>query len=805
VPPDPDERPDPDPTVAPGDLLAPTVATGGVRSADASSLAVVDRERYAIEGEFARGGMGRILSARDVRLGRPVAVKELQMRTGAERFVREALVTARLQHPAIVPIYEAGRWPDGVPFYAMKLVSGRSLAALIAEAKGLSARLALLPHLLAVADAVAFAHSKRIVHRDLKPANVLVGAFGETVVVDWGLAKELGGTEDAAEAGSARPPDGDGGHDETIAGSVLGTPQYMAPEQARGEAVDERADVYALGAMLYYLLVGAPARGGTTVREVLAAAVSERPVPVQEREPDAPSDLAAIVGKAMEPDPALRYASAREMAEDLRRFETGQLVSAHRYSPAELLRRWVRQHRTEVAVAAVLGAALALAVAAGFLAVRRQARIAEAERDRARLEARKAEEANAFLRDMLGSADPRTEGREVTVASLLDGASARLEREPMPPDVRASLLLTLGQTYQGLGLLEPAERHLRAALEERRRLHGPDHGDVARALDAVAGIVAERGDLLPAEELHREAVSTFERIGEADTEFALTAGGNLASTLQRLGRLDEAEALLEEVIASRKRLLGPEHRHLAVSVNNLGVIRGHRGDWAAAEALHREAFEIVRRTRGPRSPEAASALTTVGTALEAQGDLAAAEKLYRESLEIRRQVLGRAHPETAASLYALAYMLRAKGEPGEAEALCREALALRGDVLPDTHPMVAAILQVLGLSLVDQGRAARAEPLLRESLALRRATLPPDHWLLASSESVLGACLTRLGRYEEAEPLLRGAHAALVAAVGGDHEQAIATRDRLALLYEAWGRPDRAAAVRAGPLAPAAP
>ena len=188
---------DPAPTVTPGELLSPTVAAepDGAHDADASRLPVVGREHYAVEGEFARGGMGRILSARDRRLGRTVALKELQAAASpdARRFVREALVTARLQHPAIVPIYEAGRWPDGVPFYAMKLVTGRSLDALIRAAEGgLAGRLALLPHLLAVAEAVAYAHGQHIVHRDLKPANVLVGAFGETVVVDWGLAKDLG-------------------------------------------------------------------------------------------------------------------------------------------------------------------------------------------------------------------------------------------------------------------------------------------------------------------------------------------------------------------------------------------------------------------------------------------------------------------------------------------------------------------------------------------------------------------------------------------------------------------------------------
>ena len=263
---------------------------------------------YRVEGEFARGGMGRVLLARDRRLGRTVALKELHADAGpgaAGRFVREALVTARLQHPAIVPVYEAGRWPDGRPFYAMKLVEGRSLDGAAARRRlDLAGRLALLPHLIAVAEAVAYAHGQRVVHRDLKPANVLVGPFGETVVVDWGLARELGSGRGRSSARSPAAAPAAAGAGQTVTGTVLGTPHYMPPEQARGLPVDERADVYALGAMLYFLLAGAPPHAGRTAEEALAAAAGGRVEPVERREPEAPADLVAIVRKAMARRPA---------------------------------------------------------------------------------------------------------------------------------------------------------------------------------------------------------------------------------------------------------------------------------------------------------------------------------------------------------------------------------------------------------------------------------------------------------------------------------------------------------------------
>jgi serine/threonine protein kinase len=273
--------------------------------------------------EHARGGLGRILRARDLRTGRLVAIKEMLDGTpdAATRFAREALVTANLQHPAIVPVYEVGRWPEGEPFYAMKLVDGRSLDAELQDARTLRERLALVPRLIDVAEAIAYAHGQGVIHRDLKPANVLVGSYGETVVIDWGLARRSGDPEARAVPSSLV---GVISGAVTLVGDVVGTPAYMPPEQARGEEVDARADVYALGAMLYYLLGGrVPYAGARTAAEVLTQILLGPPQPLVELEPELPPELLAIVAKAMAPSRDDRYASARECAADLRRYQTG--------------------------------------------------------------------------------------------------------------------------------------------------------------------------------------------------------------------------------------------------------------------------------------------------------------------------------------------------------------------------------------------------------------------------------------------------------------------------------------------------
>jgi WD40 repeat protein len=299
-------------------------------------------------------------------LDRPVALKELFSDSAAmrSRFVREALITARLQHPSIVPVYDAGHLGDRSPFYAMKLVAGRPLDKSIAEASTLAQRLALLPTVLAVADAIAYAHNDRIIHRDLKPTNILVGKYGETIVIDWGLAKDLAADDhEALDAGPYRGA----GLDETVAGAIMGTPAYMAPEQAAGEAVDERADVYALGAILYHVISGAIPHEGKTLDEMVSRVIGGDIRPLVERVPEVPRDLAAIVSKAMARDPAKRYPNAQGFADDLRRFSTGQLVASHSYGTGELVRRWLKQHRGAVMVAA---AALLVLSVFGTLAIR---------------------------------------------------------------------------------------------------------------------------------------------------------------------------------------------------------------------------------------------------------------------------------------------------------------------------------------------------------------------------------------------------------------------------------------------------
>lgn len=379
-----------------------------------ANVEMVSRDRYALGGEIAQGGIGRVFQASDRRLERHVALKQLLDPSPEHeaRFLREALVTARLQHPAIVPVYDVGRFPDGEIFYAMKLVTGRSLGDIVQESDSFDKRLALLPHVIAVAEAIAYAHSERIVHRDLKPANVLIGPFGETVVIDWGIAKDLREQEELKAKQTSTEEMGtfgDASTSLTMAGSVLGTPGYMPPEQAEGSPVDERADVYALGAILYYVLAGIAPYDGKSGFEVLTRVLTEAPPDLSTRERRVPGDLLAIVRKAMARDAQERYPTANEFAHDLRRFQTGQIVGAYHYSRRERAYRFAQKHRGVLATTAL---GLLLVGVIGFTSLARvldARQVAEVERDRANDERARAEakqaEAEAASRKALQQKD----------------------------------------------------------------------------------------------------------------------------------------------------------------------------------------------------------------------------------------------------------------------------------------------------------------------------------------------------------------------------------------------------------------
>jgi serine/threonine protein kinase/tetratricopeptide (TPR) repeat protein len=668
----------------PSKLPMGTVAAAG---ADPSVyLPQVPLGHYRTDREIARGGMGRIVAAEDRRLKRPVAIKQLLEPAGDQlaRFQREALITARLQHPGIVPVYEAGVWPDGEPFFAMKLVSGRPFDKVLAEAVTLEDRLALLPRLAAACDAIAYAHSQRVIHRDLKPSNVLLGDFGETVVIDWGLAKDLD-AEDSFDGRVTAPrkpkasersePSEPESSTLTVAGAVMGTPAYMAPEQARGEPLDQRADVFALGAMLYHLLAGAPPYNARTATDVLAAAALGKIVPLRERERRVPVELVTIVEHAMQPVPQERYAHAGELAEDLRRFLTGQLVDAHRYTAMQRMTRFVKRHRAAVTVSLI--AVVTFAVG-GTIAVRNVIHARDhAEAESAIANTRKV--AAERLIDYMFS-DMKSRLGTIGRLDLMAGLGAEVRRyydrlAKVPGGMPREDQIRWAEAMQLIGEAEAKSGNTDKALatwkEARARLaeivaHS-DGKPVRRLKRAIALFDFHLGTVYQERARNKQAIETY-RLAKAELdalevedpsarEVLLAAADThdrLGDLLRNDGKIDEAFEEYSEAKTERERAsaqgngkVSDEVLALSTSHLKLASVYESRGESSTALEAYKKALRL-RETLAEGQPdnvvfqEGVLEVEDQLAALQRQiGDEAAAIETYRQALPVTAELVQR--------------------------------------------------------------------------------------------------------------------------------------------------------------------
>lgn len=709
------------------------------RAPATTTSARAPRERYELGEELARGGTGRVCRAHDRQLEREVAVKSLLDPSAQHgvRFAREARVTARLQHPSIVPIYDIGRLGDGQPYYAMKLVSGRTLDEAIRETSTLAQRLALLPALIGVADAIAYAHAQRVIHRDLKPHNVVLGPFGESLVIDWGLAKQLDAPA-TTDANTADPGDGDPVL--TLEGTVLGTPVYMPPEQAAGKPVDARADVYALGAMLYHLLAGQPPYRGPSSRAVLISVLEEAPPPIASRVAGIPADLVAIVDKAMAREPADRYADAQQLVADLRRFQTGQLVGAHRYTAWSHVLRFVRRHIAAVVVAAVLGTALVVGSVVAVLQILAKSELAEQQR--------KAAEAAGAL------AVTQRDAAEELAAFMLDDLRARLE-----PIGRLDLLHGVGERVQSYYATLAAAGLAQDDTDVRRR---------AQALALIGEAELDAGALASSSatlaEVHRVATA------QGDRALAARAGERLGTIERRRTELDAAERWLDGAFADA---LDAGQLEIATRAKiSLAWVLGDQGEWERAYEVAQDALALARDLHDvdPAAHiELADALVVLAVAALTVG----APEPPNTAREARALLLGAADedPYDHRVLAALVRVddLLVRYDPAAFDALhvAAEAVELSRRVRalePTNMRFVVAQQGALEVDATARALAGDGESALsrfREALAVARegARMEPDNHDNARAVSYLhnrvGDCLMMLRDFAAAEASYR--------------------------------------------------
>ena len=756
--------------------------------------ATSDGQRFRVLRPHARGGLGAVFVALDTELHREVALKQIldshaDDETSRARFLLEAEITGGLEHPGIVPVYGLGTYSDGRPYYAMRFIRGDSLKESLERfhadealrsdpgRRALELR-KLLRRFTDVCNAIDYAHSRGVLHRDIKPGNIIVGRHGETLVVDWGLAKATGQT--GPESGERTlVPSSTSGSAETLPGSALGTPAYMSPEQAEGdlEHLGPRSDVYSLGATLYCLLTGRPPFGGEAPEVIPAVQKGEFPPP---RTIDASIDpaLEAVCLKAMAPKPEDRYGSCGALAEDIERWMADEPVIAWREPFSRRARRWARRNRTvmtAVAVALVAGVVGLVAVAGIQARANRDLRRSNAATRAALAETRKAqaetqaalaqseesrqqaEAVSRFLVDTFRSPDPRQDGRQVKVADVLDRAGTRLDRGFAGSRATLGALWhALGQTYLGLGLYDKAVVVFTKARAVRESALGPDHPETLGTCSNLGVSYWYAGRLDEAIALHEATLRRRQAALGPDHPETLSSRNNLAIAYREAGRVSEANALDEVTLRLREAALGPNHPETLASRNNLAMGYRRAGRVSEAIALDEATLRVREAALGPDHPETLSSRSNLAADYWSAGRLDEAIALDRVTLELMEAKLGADHPTTLISRMGLANACDDAGRTSEAIALYRATLAMQEVKLGANHPHTLLSRNNLAEICIHAGRTAEAVALCEAALRVQEANLGAHHPDTLMSRGTLAEAYEALGRSAEAEDLDRG-------------------------------------------------
>jgi serine/threonine protein kinase/tetratricopeptide (TPR) repeat protein len=768
---------------------------------------------YRIIREIGRGGMGAVFLAErsdgefQQRLALKIVRRSFADSELARRFRQERQILASLSHPNIARLLDGGVSGEGEPFLAMEYVEGARID-YYCDANSLSTdeRLNIF---LAVCQGVSYAHQNLIVHRDIKPSNILVTDEGVPKLLDFGIAKLI---NPEAEAGAA----------ETVTGLRAMTPDYASPEQVRGLSVTTATDVYSLGVLLYELLTGQRPyrlknrRTDEIVRVIceeepeLPSAVSRRQTAGGRKAPgddtDLPTDsgrpaqqanrqsaignrqlkgdLDNIVLMAIRKEPQRRYASVAQFAEDIRGYLEGRPVLAHKDTFSYRAVKFVRRHKAGVAAAMLVALALVGGIVGTAWQARRataQARIAASERDRARIEAAKAERINAFLQSIFAAADPSWyssgfgQRGEVKVVDVLEQAGRRIDTELKDePEIRAELHHTIGTTFQSLGQFEQAQTHFRAALETYRGLYGERHPKVAEALYYLAASTLGNGDIAGGLALLRQSLEMFRAVDPNNTNVPYLLA-DFAYVLNAAGETVTAEQAAREGLEIARQKYGDEHMLTASLLGVLGTIYETRGDLSQAETFYQTVIATLNRM--PNGRILSSGMREhLGRISFYQGEFKQAETQLREALDNSRQTRNENHPEHIRLLLMLAEIHYRQNAYADAEKEATSALdLLRRNASRNLLQKLRGV-SLLSLTHAKTNRPARAAIFLREALTLFN-NIPDEEKY--QDDGLLGEALVVMKREAEARALLQKRYTFYAGTYGEQNPQAIITRQQL--------------------------
>ena len=691
------------------------------------------------------GGMGEVWLAEQLEpIQREVALKLVPVGMASRhvlaRFEAERQALGLMDHPAIAHIFDAGVTARGLPYFAMEYVDGQPITTFCDDLRlSLEERLRLF---LRVCEGVQHAHQKAVLHRDLKPSNVLVRMQdGRPMpkIIDFGIAKAL------REPLTRQPM-------QTEVGEIVGTPEYMSPERLSGieSEADVRADVYALGMILYELLVGDlpfdAVRLRTGSREQIGRHIAEqcgtRPSELLQRTDTAaeiarqrgtvPSQLVAqlehdldwIVMKSIAPEIGRRYPSVATLAQDLERFLERQPVSARPPSATYVLSRFLSRHRRGAFVAATLVAMLIAGLAGTAVGLLR-AQQAEA---LARRDAAMAEQSLGFLMNLFRSSDPFSGGAlTMTAREMLDSATRQLDGgADLAPEARARLKAAIGNSYLSASEASTSRKYLEEALAEQQAALGETHPQTLQTLVDLARLHWAYGSLEEAERLVGRAVAGFRSTLGPNDRATMRAEAVLVDVLTRRGRTDEALPIAAELLDRRHTVLGAVDLETADSLHALAALRLLTGDIDSAERLNHAALAVRRSKLGADHVTTMLSEIALADVAVARGHLTAAEETWRRAVVLADARWGATTKPGCITRQRLGGVLYLQGHLAEAESELETALRGFRLSLQPGHPDILAAAHMLGLTELALGKPA-AEPLLREACEGRRTALGRSH------------------------------------------------------------------------------
>jgi eukaryotic-like serine/threonine-protein kinase len=713
--------------------------------------------RYRILRLLGEGGMGAVYEAEQDQPRRLVALKVIRAAwAGPEllrRFEQESQALARLHHPGIAQIYEAGsaETPFGVqPFFAMELIQGKPLVQYAEEHK-LSNRQR-LELMTAVCEAVEHAHQRGILHRDLKPANILVDESGQPKILDFGLARVTD-----AEAQATR---------QTDMGQLLGTLAYMSPEQVLADplALDTRSDVYALGVILYELLAQKmPYALSNLLHEAVETIRLAEPPKLSSINRSYRGDIETIVSKAMEKDKERRYPSAAALAGDIRRYLHDEPIVARPASVTYQLKKFARRNKALVTGITAVFVVLALGVAASTweaVQARRAQKVAERQTREAERQTAIAKAVNDFLQnDLLGQANLYNQAKpdpNLSVRAVLDRAGANIGGKfNGQPEVEAAIRDTIGNTDAQMGLHAQAQQQLEQALSLSRRALGPENPATLAIMVDLGWVYDHTGKYAEAEKLYSRAAEADGRVLGKQNRQTLAATASLGAVYSEEGKYAQAEALLKPALELEERLLGPADRDTRLAMAYLAWVYYLEHKHGLAEALNQRLLAIDRRASGPQSAFVFMDMYDLANIYNSEDKYPEAETLASQVVEFRRKVLGLDNKQTLAAMEELFIAYKGENKYAQAETLGKQTLELQRRVIGSEDPDTLSTEESLADIYRCEGRFQLSESMAMKALETERRVLGPASPTVAMSLNMLSFDYAAQGRYSEAEDLFR--------------------------------------------------